>query len=375
MKRRFIKYPYEKEYISEIETEKEVDGKKYIIPKENIIFKGNKHTFGDKYQINSRNAENLNIIEEDFYEVDGTYIKMTLDFDRRLDLMQQNLGSAILRICILKSTTYDIADYKIDEKSNKIYVKAKDISFKTIEKLEELANYIINANLLVRIFEDAEKVGIKGMGSIDYMAPCLRRTGEVSLLKIGNIEKENGKIILEIKCGKRALVDYQKKSRIIDDLKRMVSVEDDEKIISSLKEIRLKGEGLKLENKKMEQELKLDSVKEYRESAKIVNGIGYIYKIEQNVNFKELDFVSNKLMNEMNYIQIYGIPNGSMAQIIVTRSRNLNVNLKEIYDKLEKRFQLKGTGNMFKIKANVSSVKLAGAMEAFLLEIKNNIEK
>ena len=370
MKNRFIKYPYEKEYISQTDLTKDVNGITYATPVENIIFQGNEHTIGDNFKINGEKPETLNILGQIYFKTENNALSMQIDFSRRLYIMQQNLGSAILRLCIKRSTNLNIIDYKIDENSNRIILDTNDISFTTIDKLEELCNYVINANLLVRVFDEENKIEIKGMGTTSFNSPCLRRTGEVSVLKINKVERENDNIILNIKCGEKAYTDYREKSRLLDNIKSILFLEADEQILKEIKLLKSKGDNLKEENKKMEKELGLESVKEYKKSATTVEGINYIYKVVRSVNFKDLKFISSKIMDDLNYVQIYGIPNGPMSQILVARSKNLNINLKEIYDKLAPRFKLNGTGNMYTVQANVKSENLAGAMETFLLEIK-----
>lgn len=376
MKNRFTKYPYEKEFISDIASKKDLDGASYATPKENIIFFGDEHIIGDVYKINSEDPEIRNISSQNYFKIKSDNIQMNIDYERRLDIMQQNLGSAILRLCIEKSTNLNILNYKIDENSNKIYLDAKDIPFSTIDKLEELSNYIINANLLIRVFEEEYKISVKGMGSIYYTGPCLKRTGEVSILKISDVTKEDEKIILHISCGQRGYFDYTHKSNLINNIKTLLFLDNDEDILKEIKKLKSSGDNLKLENKKMEMELGLEAVKEYKNIATNVEGINYIYKVVQNVNFKDLKFISSKIMNEANYVQIYGIPNGPTSQILVARSKNLNIDLKSIYNKISLKYPMNGTGNMFMIQANINSNQLAGAMETFLVEVKNaNLNK
>lgn len=368
MKNRYIKYPYEKEYIASVEDKKEINNITYCKPEESIIFLGNSHIHGDKYTINSEKPKTLEGTNSTYFSCDSESMKMAIDYDTRLDLMQQNLGNAITRLCIKTSTSFNIENYKIDETSNKIYLQEKDISFNTINQLEELSNYMINGNLLVNIFDGY--IELKGMGSIDYSGPCLKRTGEISILKISNIEKVDNKVVLSISCGLRGFKNYKEKFTLIDNIKNILFLNSDEDILKEIKFLKSKGENLKEENKRMEKELGLETVKEYKKIATTVDGISYIYKVIRNVNFKDIKFISNYIMNDPNFVQIYGMPNGSMSQILVARSKNLNIDLKKIFDNLSAKYSINGTGNMYTIQANVKSEHLAGVMESFLIEIK-----
>ncbi|MBP2024765.1 hypothetical protein [Peptoniphilus stercorisuis] len=370
MKNRYIKYPYEKEYITSVEDKKNINNITYCRPEESIIFLGSSHIHGDKYTINSEKPKIIEGNNSTYFSCDSESMKMAIDYDRRLDIMQQNLGNAIARLCIKTSTSLNVEDYKIDEISNRIYLLEKDISFNTINQLEDLANYMINANLLVNIFEGY--IELKGMGSIDYSGPCLKRTGEISILKISNIEKIDGKVVLSISCGIRGFKNYREKFTLIDNIKNILFLNSDEDILKEIKSLKSKGDNLKEENKRMEKELGLETVKEYKKLATTVDGINYIYKVVRNVNFKDIKFISNYIMDDYNFVQIYGIPNGPMSQVLVARSKNLNIDLKAIFDKLSTKFSVNGTGNMFTIQANVKSEQLAGVMESFLIEIKKS---
>ena len=101
----------------------------------------------------------------------------------------------------------------------------------------------------------------------------------------------------------------------------------------------------------------------------------YIYKIIKDMPLKEVKEISNKIMKEKNYIQIYGLENFDESQLIVTRSQNVNINLKEISNDISKKVPIKGFGNMYQVVANVKTENLARAMEAFLINIKNKSEK
>lgn len=371
MTNRYIKYPYEKEFISEIDDSIEIDGKVFKSPTESIIFLGNDKVEGDEFKINSEKVEIYQKEGKIYFNNDSEILKQTLNYDHRLDIMQQNLANAIVRLCINRATDLKIKDFKVNKKSNNILIEAKDISYSMIERIEELSNYLTFSNALVYNNAENNIIKIEGMGDIEYFGPSLKRTGEVGIIKINNIEKRNSSIIIEIVGGQRALKEFKNKSRTIQNLKSILFLNNEDNILKEVKRLKSNGEELKVENKKMEDALGLDQIKDYKKLATNVEGINYIYKVINNVNFKDLKNISSYIMKDLNYVQIYGIPNGSKSQIMVSRSQNLNFNLKEIMDKISKKIPMNGTGNIYTITANLDSIYLASAMESFLIEIKN----
>ena len=102
------------------------------------------------------------------------------------------------------------------------------------------------------------------------------------------------------------------------------------------------------------------------------SGINYIYKVLEDVNLKELREISNYILKEDNFIQIYGLKNGKRSKIILLRSMNLNFDLKKIYKKLQDHFDFTGTGNMYTLDLECREEDLTRIMESFLIEIRRD---
>lgn len=100
------------------------------------------------------------------------------------------------------------------------------------------------------------------------------------------------------------------------------------------------------------------------------SGINYIYKVLEDVNLKELREISNYILKEDNFIQIYGLKNGKRSKIILLRSMNLNFDLKKIFEKLQDHFDFTGTGNMYTLDLECREEDLTRIMESFLIEIR-----
>ncbi|WP_062552356.1 hypothetical protein [Peptoniphilus phoceensis] len=101
-----------------------------------------------------------------------------------------------------------------------------------------------------------------------------------------------------------------------------------------------------------------------------VSGLNYIYKVLEDVNLNELREVSNYILKDRDFIQIYGIKNGNNSKILILRSQNLNFDLKKIFVKLKEHFSYSGTGNMYTLDINCQEKDLKRIMESFLIEIK-----
>ncbi len=437
MKKRYIDYPYEKEYQSDILKSISPD---YKSPAESIIFFGTEKLEGDIYTINSKRPELREIAGTIYFKTDGDKIIQAIDYPHRLDLMQQNLVNALVRLCIEKSTDLKINDYKISSSENLLSLNAKDISYKNVDRIEELANHLSLANLKISKDPLDKEISIEGYGKVSYEGPCLERTGEVGIIKIKKISRDKDKIILHLVGGERALKDYRDKAYIISNLKSLLFLNNEEDILKEVKALKSnfkpmdqdKIKNLAKEDKpakeadekkpceKVEEkgkteeaysdniekpkseeydknEIKKDffekpvptkkplqnerpkvnlasksqSIEGLKSLATRVGDVNYIYKIIKNISLEDLKEISSTIMKEKNYIQIYGLEGLDGAQIIVTRSQNLNIDLKSIMEEIPKGFTFNGYGNIYQVVLNLPLDKLSRVMELFLIKIKN----
>lgn len=371
---KYIDSPYQKKFDLAVTNHLEADGIIYAQLEEMPGFLGSDSVAGDVFFVEGKETAPQKIGNAFGFEWEDTtknLLHVEIDWARRLDLMQQNLGVALLRYYLTANTDLAVRSYFIAEERATVEVEGKDIAFKTVEELEQLTNYAITANLIVR--NNGDCIFIDGLGTIPYQGPCLRRTGEVALMAIASVTRSLNGISLTILCGNRALKDYQEKSKTLRHMMSYLNSHSTEELFKDLKKLKSNQENLQRDNKKLEEELGLEEVREYKKLATTVEGVHYIYKVLHNVNFKDLKFISSHIMDEMNYIQIYGIPNGQRAQVLVVRSKNLTFNLKDIFDEIKLLFPLEGSGNMYIVQGNCDLKNLSAIMERFLLEIKKYV--
>ncbi|MDO5715424.1 MAG: hypothetical protein Q4P25_02475 [Tissierellia bacterium] len=371
---KYINSPYEKKYSIEVKDHRNEDGDRWISLQEAPAYLGDDQVTGDTFTIDGQLPTTKTFGDEIYYSVpksSSSHVEVKIHWEHRLDIMQQNLGLALFRYYLITNTDLTVTDYRIEEEASYVDIEAHDIAFRTVEDLENLVNYAITANLSIDHKKD--QIQIEGLSSIDYKGPCLARTGEVGLFVIASIQRIDGKIRLYTLSGGRAFLDYREKTNILNHMMSYLNSKDPEQLFKDLKQLKSRQESLQKENKKMEKDLGLEEVREYKKLATSVDGVHYIFKVLRNVNFKDLKFISSHIMEDYNYVQIYGIPNGSRSQVLVVRSKNLSFNLKDIYDEIAKVFSLEGSGNIYIIQGNCNTSDLSGIMERFLLEIKKKI--
>ncbi|WP_455258665.1 hypothetical protein, partial [Peptoniphilus asaccharolyticus] len=102
-----------------------------------------------------------------------------------------------------------------------------------------------------------------------------------------------------------------------------------------------------------------------------VDGIHFIYKVFRNKSVPAVIKHAKEISNLPDYISILGFPIGDISNFYVVRSKNLNVDLKNILEKINPKLFLKSSGNMYEVEGSVHTKNLATVMESFLLNIKN----
>ena len=158
---------------------------------------------------------------------------------------------------------------------------------------------------------------------------------------------------------------YNKEKTSIDKDK-----EENKSISQNKKE---KKEHSSLELKKKEEEKSIlfyQAVESFKNFSTEFSGLNYIYKLLQDVNLKELREISNYILKEDNFIQIYGLKNGLKSKILILRSQNLNFDLKKVFEKLKDHFDYTGTGNMYTLDIQCKEEDLTRIMESLLIEIR-----
>ena len=192
--------------------------------------------------------ENIVILDKNLEDGEYTY---SIDEKRREDIRQQHTAQHIFSAEAYNNFGLNTVGFRMAEEYTTVDLDQKDISKETIEKLEELVNNNIKADILVEeeIYtnEDAHKIEnlrkaikekIKGdvrfikIGDVDICACAgfhVARTSEIEIFKIINHENIKGNYTrFYFLAGDRAKNDYNKKHDIIKKLTNTFSCKDDE---------------------------------------------------------------------------------------------------------------------------------------------------
>lgn len=398
----YMENPYLREIDAKI-IEKKFRDKKYYIKLDRTIFyphlSGGQP--GDKGTINGfdilesieDNGDIIHVVEEN---INGQDAHISIDWENRFDLMQQHSGQHLLSYSFDKLFNGRTVGFYISKEYVYIDIDIENISDAEIAQVESLTNKIIQSNFQIKSYfvEQSELANLKlrkdptvtsnirivEIDTLDY-SPCggthLFNTGELGLIKIRKFEHNKGNTRVEFVCGNRALNDYRWKHDYIKEIGLLLSSKDKDILYKVNKIYNIKDE-LDKENRKLKGELYEYKAKEYLSESKSINGINYIMIEPENVDFKDISYISTYLNNNnTNLVQIYGLYNDSLGQFFVSKSRDLNIDLQSILKEISEEYEIKGGGSSTTVQGGTISDNLKEITNLFynkIVEITNKEE-
>lgn len=173
-------------------------------------------------------------LPEEITEVTGQ-----IDWERRLDHMQQHAGQHILSAAFLEVVHAETLAFHLGKERVTIDVGLEELTEDVWTKVEQRANQVVLENhpIIARFVDEAElatlplkkqptvteNIRVVMIPDFDYN-PCggthPARTSEVGMIKILGWERHRGNIRLEFICGWRALRDYTRKQATVRELAR-----------------------------------------------------------------------------------------------------------------------------------------------------------
>ncbi len=225
------------------------------------VFCGSDNVRSDKFTVDGKYSKPLWYSSKAYFETkSNSSVEISLDTEARMDLAEEVTANAILRLVIKNTFSLD-PEYEIFE-NNLIVMDKKDITYQDFDQLEILCNQLVRSNLPIEVKGNAAT--IPGLGSIDFEGPILKRTSEVSIIKLKMPSKTLSGIQIEILCGRMAYLDYKRKSKLIDNMMMTFRV-DEEDLFAKMKSIAI-GKGYDFERRAEERAKKLEEMKQLEES-------------------------------------------------------------------------------------------------------------
>ncbi len=267
-KRLYFDNPYQVEFKANIIGREKHEQGPVLILDQTCFYPESGGQPADKGRING--VEVLDVLEKEAKilhvvqsEVESDEVNGVIEWETRFDHMQQHSGQHILSQCF--DTLFDAKtlSFHLGLRASTVEIDKRDIMEDEVEKVETLANEIVFQDEEICTYitpeEMIEKVPLRKppqktghirvvqISDFDYSA-CggthPSKTGEIGLIKILKWERIRNNLRFEFVCGRRALVDYGIKNRIIREVAVKFNVGEGElvgsidKMIAELKDHR-----------------------------------------------------------------------------------------------------------------------------------------
>lgn len=317
-------------------------------------------------------ARIIHLIAEDisFDKVTGK-----VEWQTRFDHMQQHSGQHILSQSFHEFLGAETLAFHLGEAFSTLEMDLRKISEEEIESIEKRANEIVYEDREIKCYfipeEKIESVPLrrppkkKGLirvvevSDFDFSA-CggthVRRTGEIGLIKILRLERIRNNIRFEFICGRRALEDYLRKSRIVRELSTRFTVNEGE-ILNTVEKLSSDLKSQRRTRKKLQEKIAQYEAQEIiqEEKEKIIKEV-FVDKTPEEARFLVLNII-----RKGDFVVLFGLKGEERGHLILACSDSINIDLREIVPIVSPLIKGKGGGRP-------SLVEVAG-------EEKENLEK
>lgn len=170
-------------------------------------------------------------------------VRGVVDWSRRFDHMQQHSGQHVLSQAFLQVTGAPTRAVHFGVEGATLDLELADLTAQAGEQVEDLANSVVVEDRAVRVYEVDEPalmelglrrpphrggrirvVDIEGFDRSACGGTHVRRTGEIGPIQIRRWERAKGGIRTEFLCGWRAVRDYRRKTALLREMGKQLSV-------------------------------------------------------------------------------------------------------------------------------------------------------
>lgn len=278
-------------------------------------------------------------------------VEMQIDWDKRFDEMQQHCGEHILSGVIMDHyggknkgfhigkdfVTIDIDCEITNDMLDEIEDKANDAIYQniplTFELMKDDGMYDLRKEPTVT--EDVRIVTIPGVDCVACCGTHPRQTGEVGLIKLFKVEKNKGLYRIYFKCGKRAMRDLNRKTKLVQYFNQQYS-SDDLSLIERYEQEKVKQETLRKEFIALNRE-KINGVIESQLTTAALQVLVF-----DNLSSQDMNYVIKQVSEKMNVVIL--IHSKSENKVMLSHDGSHKIHCGQLF-KVIKEYDGRGGGN------------------------------
>lgn len=297
----------------------------------------------------------------------GTMVKGVVDWKHRFYNMQQHSGEHIFSGIVHNRFGYDNVGFHLSDSIVTMDFNGV-ITAEDIEEIETEVNQAIIENIPVevsyptkeelKVLEYRSKIEIEGQVRIVTIpgydvcaccAPHVRRTGEIGMLKVMNVQSYKGGVRISILCGFRALEAFRQKADIITELMAQFST-NQEALVENVTKLKNTNQTMKNQLASAKQELmeyKVAAIPEDSENAIL---------FESDLDTPVVRNVVNGLVEQFTGICAVFVGNDESGYQFIVGSKNKDC--RAIAAALREKLSARGGGSDKMIQGSVAASQL-----------------
>lgn len=297
----------------------------------------------------------------------GATVKGVVDWKHRFYNMQQHSGEHIFSGIVHNRFGYDNVGFHLSDSVVTMDFNGV-ITAEDLEKIETEANQAIIKNIPVEVsyptkeelkeLEYRSKIEIEGQVRIVTIpgydvcaccAPHVRRTGEIGMLKVMNVQSYKGGVRISILCGFRALEAFRQKADIITELMAQFST-NQEALVENVTKLKNTNQTMKNQLASAKQELmeyKVAAIPEDSENAIL---------FESDLDTPVVRNVVNGLVEKFTGICAVFVGNDESGYQFIIGSKNKDC--RQIAAALREKLSARGGGSDKMIQGSIAAKQL-----------------
>ncbi|WP_420631920.1 alanyl-tRNA editing protein [Candidatus Leptofilum sp.] len=265
-----------------------------------------------------------------------------INWARRFDHMQQHTGQHILSQAFIQVAKAETVGFHLSDNTLTIDLHTSKLSPKQVEDAEYLANQIIWQNRPIHIRNvssvQAKKLPLRKLPPMHEgklrlieieqfdLTACggthVQNTGEVGVIKIVKLERQNNQLRVSFACGQRALHDYRLKNSIVNQLSAELTTGIDE-IVPSVQRAKEENKDARRRLKKQQGQLLFFEAKSLIEQAKTIGKTAVVTRVfnPDEIDPGQLRVLGSRLTQNDQVIALLGLA-GKKSQLLFCRSKD-----------------------------------------------------
>lgn len=364
MEKLYYKDFYLKEFTANVETIDKIEDKFHVLLDKTAFFPGGGGQFKDCGYIDDKKVIDVYEKENKVYHVlcenltKNKNLKCKLDWQKRLDGMEQHFAQHVLSGCFFKFLNKNTVSFHMGKLTSTVDIEGI-LSEDDLIHIEKKANEMISKNLKSKILTPSkeelknlslrrdlpntdEEIRILKIEDLDINACCgihLSSTMELKMIKIIKAQKNKNNTRVEYVAGTRAINYVLNRDLYLSEICKKLKSSDKE-CLNMIDTISNNLEALKLKNKKLEEQILDNEEKVLQKDSEKIFDLNFINKVYKDKDTEFLKNLSKKLINKENFIVF--LQNEEF--LILCCSKNLSLDLNFVLNNLLEKFDVRGGG-------------------------------